>query len=129
MNPDSAPPADRPPVAIVHIAFQIMVACGFLMMVIAVWGFWSWWRGLNSTRFLRVLTIAAPLGFIAVEAGWTVTEVGRQPWIIQGIMRTAEAVTPVRGLLVPFVAFTLLYLFLATIVVWLLIRQFRQTDA
>jgi cytochrome d ubiquinol oxidase subunit I len=60
---------------------------------------------------------------VAVEAGWTVTEVGRQPWIIQGVMRTSEAVTPMPGLVVPFVFFTLLYVFLAGVVVWLLLRQ------
>jgi cytochrome d ubiquinol oxidase subunit I len=60
---------------------------------------------------------------IAIEAGWTVTEVGRQPWIIQGVMRTKDAVTPMPGLIVPFITFTLLYIFLAIIVVWLLLRQ------
>ena len=59
----------------------------------------------------------------AVIAGWTTTEVGRQPWIIYGVMRTAEAVTPVPRLIVPFITFTLLYIFLAAITVWLLLRQ------
>ena len=63
------------------------------------------------------------MGFIATEAGWVVTEVGRQPWIIQGIMRTADAVTPMPGLVVPFVTFTLLYLMLAAAVIWILFRQ------
>jgi cytochrome d ubiquinol oxidase subunit I len=63
------------------------------------------------------------MGFIAIEAGWTVTEVGRQPWIIHGVLRTAEAVTPMPGLIVPFLLFTLLYCFLGVIVVWLLYRQ------
>ncbi|MCU0616485.1 MAG: cytochrome ubiquinol oxidase subunit I, partial [Gemmatimonadaceae bacterium] len=69
----------------------------------------------------------APLGFVAVEAGWTVTEVGRQPWIIQGVMRTSEAVTPMPGLVVPFLGFTLLYLGLSVAVVWLLYRQILKT--
>jgi cytochrome d ubiquinol oxidase subunit I len=63
------------------------------------------------------------MGFIAIEAGWTVTEVGRQPWIIHGVLRTADAVTPMPGLIVPFLLFTLLYCFLGVIVVWLLYRQ------
>jgi cytochrome d ubiquinol oxidase subunit I len=63
------------------------------------------------------------MGFIAIEAGWTVTEVGRQPWIIYGVLRTADAVTPMPGLVVPFVLFTLLYCFLGVIVAWLLYRQ------
>ena len=83
----------------------------------------------ESDRFLRALVWSSPLGFMAIEAGWIVTEVGRQPWIIQGIMRTSEAVTPMPGLAVPFVAFTLLYLFLASVVVWLLLRQLKETDA
>lgn len=121
----------HPPVAIVHYAFQIMVACGMLMMFVSVWGAWRWWRNrkkdigtwLESKWFLRSLFLAAPLGFIAIEAGWTVTEVGRQPWIIYGVMRTKDAVTPMPGLVVPFVTFTILYIFLAVITAWLLFRQ------
>jgi len=123
-------PADvRPPVAIVHIAFQIMVGCGVAMMLVALWAAWQYIRGrrnqtwLDSKWFLRLLVAAAPLGFIAIETGWTVTEVGRQPWIIYGVMRTSEAVTPMPGLVVPFITFTLLYIFLAVITVWLLLRQ------
>jgi cytochrome bd ubiquinol oxidase subunit I len=67
------------------------------------------------------------MGFIAIEAGWTVTEVGRQPWIIHGVLRTADAVTPMPGLIVPFLLFTLLYCFLGIIVVWLLYRQILRS--
>jgi cytochrome d ubiquinol oxidase subunit I len=124
------PRDQRPPVAIVHISFQIMVACGVLLMLIALWGalrfLWSIARNkswLESKRFLRALVLAAPLGFIAIETGWVVTEVGRQPWIIFGVMRTSEAVTPMPGLIVPFITFTLLYILLAIVTVWLLLRQ------
>jgi cytochrome d ubiquinol oxidase subunit I len=137
---DDFPLDQHPPVAIVHIAFQIMVACGVAMMLIALWGAWRYLRGrrksqkgtstrgtnqswLDSKWFLRALIVAAPLGFIAIETGWTVTEVGRQPWIIYGVMRTSEAVTPMPGLIVPFVTFTVLYIFLALVTVWLLLRQ------
>ena len=119
----------RPPVAIVHISFQIMVACGVTMMLVALWAAWRYLRGrrnqswLDSKWFPRLLVAAAPLGFIAIETGWTVTEVGRQPWIIYGVMRTSEAVTPMPGLVVPFITFTVLYIFLAAITVWLLLRQ------
>jgi cytochrome d ubiquinol oxidase subunit I len=119
----------RPPVAIVHISFQIMVACGVAMMLVAIWAAWRYLRGrrkqswLDSKWFLRLLMVSAPLGFIAIETGWTVTEVGRQPWIIYGVMRTSEAVTPMPGLVVPFITFTVLYIFLAAITVWLLLRQ------
>ena len=85
------------------------------------------WSLPDQAWFLRSVVIAAPLGFIAIEAGWTVTEVGRQPFIITGIMRTAEAVTPVPYLTLPLSTYTLVYLFLAFVVVFLLLRQFRQS--
>jgi cytochrome bd ubiquinol oxidase subunit I len=126
----------HPPVAIVHFSFQIMVGCGMVMMALSAWAFWRWWRERrgrrarkngkawpDSTWFLRSLIISAPLGFIAIETGWVVTEVGRQPWIIYNVMRTADAVTPMPGLIVPFVTFTILYIFLAIITVWLLWKQ------
>jgi cytochrome d ubiquinol oxidase subunit I len=125
------PEDERPPAAIVHVAFQMMVACGFAMMGVAIWGARRRWRArgtggdawLDSRWFLCALVAASPLGFFAIEAGWTVTEIGRQPWIIYGVMRTADAVTPMPGLIVPFITFTLLYIFLAVITVWLLLRQ------
>ncbi len=134
------PANQRPPVAIVHVSFQIMVACGMAMMGIAALAAWRYWRGwrarprksetwLDSKWFLRALILAAPLGFIAIEAGWVVTEVGRQPWIIYGVMRTADAVTPVPRLIVPFVTFTLLYILLAAVTVWLLLRQVAASPA
>src|SRR5258708_24048460 len=106
-----------------------MVACGLAMVGIAVWAAWQYWRARRkksnawfaSRWFLRALILAAPLGFVAIETGWVVTEVGRQPWIIYGVMRTADAVTPVPGLVVPFITFTLLYIFLAPIPVWFLL--------
>ena len=126
MGLKDVPPEDRPPVAIVHFAFQIMVACGMVMIVAGILGGWLAWRqkGLPVNRwYLRFVTFCTPLGFIAIEAGWTVTEVGRQPWIIYGYMRTAEAVTPMPNLVVPFIGFTILYIFLSIIVIILLRRQ------
>jgi len=123
---ESAPPADRPPVTIVHVAFQIMVAAGFALAGVGVLTAFMAWRrrGLPDAPWLLWLLVAvSPLGFIAIEAGWTVTEVGRQPWVVYNILRTADAVTPMPGLIVPFLTFTLLYLFLAVIVVWLLWHQ------
>jgi cytochrome bd ubiquinol oxidase subunit I len=119
-----------PNVTIVHLAFQVMVGLGMLMMLAALWGLFVWQRKRalpDGKWFLRSLVALAPAGMIAIEAGWVVTEVGRQPWIIQGVMKTAEAVTPMPGLVVPFVAFTLLYIFLSVIVVWLLIRQVAKS--
>src|SRR5687767_9406316 len=122
---DKIPEQDHPPVAVVHYAFQIMVGCGILMMLISIIFIISLFKKtwLQSSWLPKLFMLALPLGFIAVEAGWTVTEVGRQPWIIQGVLRTADAVTPMPGLVVPFLLFTLLYCFLGVIVVWLLYRQ------
>lgn len=123
---DQFPREDWPHVPIVHTAFQIMVGLGTFMALVALWA------GLVAIRrrdlgasvwLLRALGVAAPMGFIAIEAGWTVTEVGRQPWIVYGVLRTAEAVTPMPGLIVPFLGFSLLYCFLGVIVAWLLYRQ------
>jgi cytochrome d ubiquinol oxidase subunit I len=120
-------PRDQwPPVAVVHVAFQLMVAAGMAMAAVAVWGLWLAWRKktwFDSRWFLRAVVASTPLGFLAIETGWVVTEVGRQPWIIYGVLRTAEAVTPMPGLVVPMVSFTILYLFLSAIVVWLIRRQ------
>jgi cytochrome d ubiquinol oxidase subunit I len=120
-----------PPVAIVHYAFQLMVACGMFLAAIGfmfIICFFMKKDILFKKWFLKLLVFCTPLGFIALEAGWTVTEVGRQPWIIYGIMKTKDALTPMPGLIVPFVTFTLLYIFLAVIVVWLMIRQFKMVS-
>jgi cytochrome d ubiquinol oxidase subunit I len=74
----------------------------------------------------KLFIVGLPLGFIAVEAGWTVTEVGRQPWIIQGVMRTADAVTPMPGIIWSFYLFTLVYISLSLAVVFLLHRQIKM---
>jgi cytochrome d ubiquinol oxidase subunit I len=124
------PERDWPPVAIVHFAFQVMVGLGTAMAIVSAWALWKLWRGhdLPAQRsFLRAVVVVAPMGFIAIEAGWVVTEVGRQPWIVYNIVRTADAVTPMPGLVYPFALFTLLYIFLAIIVVWLLYRQIVHT--
>ncbi len=98
---DEWPLADQPDPRIVHVAFQIMVGIGFSVVALCAWFWLAAWRrtadraGTFRPWLLRALVLATPLGFIAIEAGWTVTEVGRQPWIIQGVMRTEEAVTPV----------------------------------
>jgi cytochrome d ubiquinol oxidase subunit I len=124
---DSFPQSDWPnPLTPVHLAFQIMVGAGFAMTALGLWAGWRLFHGrtiYSSDWFLCALVAASPLGFIAVEAGWIVTELGRQPWIIYGVMRTAEAVTPAPGLAASFIVFTILYLFLAVTVAYLLWEQ------
>jgi cytochrome d ubiquinol oxidase subunit I len=127
----SVPREDRPPVAIVHLAFQVMVGLGSAMALVSLWAAWVAWRRrpfADQRGLLRALAVAAPFGFIATEAGWIVTEVGRQPWVVQGLMRTASAVTPMPGLVVPLVLFTLLYLGLGAIVVALVVSLVRETS-
>jgi cytochrome bd ubiquinol oxidase subunit I len=120
-----------PPLKPVHVAFQIMVGCGMALagLSLAFLVLLKWkpaW--LADRRFLVPVVAATPLGFLALEAGWVVTEVGRQPWIIYGIMKTAEAVTPMPGLVYPFLLFTGIYVFLTFTVAWLLWRHIRAVD-
>lgn len=120
-----------PPLVPVHIAFQIMVGAGMALAALSAAFLWLRFRGrelLYHPRFLRLAVLATPLGFVALEAGWVVTEVGRQPWIIYGIMKTADAVTPMPGLVWPFLVFTAVYLFLSVTVAWLLLRHIRAVD-
>ena len=124
------PQQNWPNVRIVHWAFDLMVGVAMVMLVLAVWSIWLWGtrrRLADHPQLLRALVAAGPLGFVAIETGWVVTEAGRQPWVIYGVMRTQEAVTPMPWLVVPFVAFTGLYVFLACIVMVLLRRQFLET--
>jgi cytochrome d ubiquinol oxidase subunit I len=120
------PKDERPPVAIPHFAFQIMVGCGLALVATGLLGVFLTWRRrvLADTRaYLKLLVLVAPLGLIAIEAGWIVTEVGRQPWIVYGVMRTADAVTPMPGVVIPLVVIAAIYLLLGIVVIQLLRRQ------
>ena len=128
---DRFPEKDQPPVAITHYAFQIMVGLGMTMMAISFLYFLALWKKkkwLHSDWLLKLFVAATPLGFIAVEAGWTVTEVGRQPWIIYNVMRTADAVTPMPGIGYSFYMFTAMYVSLGMIVTFMLYRQIKMVD-
>lgn len=76
-----------PPVVPAHVGFQVMVAIGAWLALLAIWAGFLWWRGrlFDSRAFLHAMFWSTPVGFIAIEAGWTVTELGRQPWIVQGV--------------------------------------------
>lgn len=126
---DKIPVKNQPPVAVTHYAFQIMVGFGMLMMLIGVLYFIALWKKktwFDKGWFLKMFIWATPTGFIALEAGWTVTEVGRQPWIIQGVMRTSEAVTPMPGIQYSFYLFTFIYFTLSVFVIFLLKRQIQM---
>jgi cytochrome d ubiquinol oxidase subunit I len=123
---DTVPEDEWPNVRAVHLAFDVMVALGSYLALVALWAAWLAWRRTDLAHhrgLMRALALATPFGFVAVEAGWMVTELGRQPWVIYGVMKTRDAVTPMPGLVVPFVTFTLLYCLLGSMVVWLLYRQ------
>ncbi|MDM8177328.1 MULTISPECIES: cytochrome ubiquinol oxidase subunit I [Olivibacter] len=126
---DQIPKNYHPPIAITHYAFQVMVGLGMLMLSLSIIYFItlakkrSW---LRSPWLLNLFILAIPLGFIAIEAGWMVTEIGRQPWIIYGIMRTVDAVTPMPGIVYSFYLFTAVYVSLSIIVAFLLYRQIKM---
>lgn len=123
---DSVPRSEWPNVPLVHWSFQLMVGLGTYMALVGVWAMWlvRKQRELSSRRrLLAAIAIATPMGFLATEAGWMVTELGRQPWVIYGVMRTADAVTPMPGQLFRTGLFALVYVFLAVVVTVLLSRQ------
>ena len=120
---DRVPPADRPPLAIVHYSFDSMVGTASLLLLIA-----GWWvivalrRRPVSRPLLYALGLSGPLSVVALEAGWFVTEFGRQPWIAVGLMRTSDAVTSAPGLDLAFYGFSLVYVVLGATCWWLLRR-------
>lgn len=121
------PKEDRPNVAITHYAFQAMVSLGMLLVLASLIYFISLkkkhWQ--LSHRYWLYFAIMAPIGFLALEAGWIVTEVGRQPWIIHNVMRTKDAVTPMPGMIYSFYMYVLLYTVLTISVTWLMARQIK----
>jgi cytochrome d ubiquinol oxidase subunit I len=120
-----------PPVAIVFWAFRIMVALGFWFILLALWGAYRWWRGelFEDDLLHKALMASSLLGFLAVEVGWIVTEVGRQPWVIQGVMKTSESVSP--GLTGAEATFTLFgfatgYTLLLVLYTYIVVRLIRD---
>jgi cytochrome d ubiquinol oxidase subunit I len=124
-------PADRPNVVLVHLSFQLMVAVGFGLLALGVWAAVVRWRRghLPAGRwFLRAVVLAGPASFAAIEAGWIVTEVGRQPWIVYDVMRTADAVTTRPGIGLHLAGTIVVYALLAVTCSLLLLRLARRTD-
>lgn len=118
----AVPPSDRPNVPIVFFAFRIMVGIAIVLLATAITGAVLRWRGrLYDTRWFQFVTMATGLlGFIAVLAGWITTEAGRQPWIVYGHLRTADAVSPVtaHAVAVTLAGFFVIYLTLLLVFVW-----------
>jgi cytochrome d ubiquinol oxidase subunit I len=129
---DAFPRHNWPDTRVVHAAFELMVGAGTALALVAlVWAASAARRRrlpLGRTQLWAVIA-CGPLGFLAIEAGWVVTEVGRQPWIIYGVVRTGDAVTPVAGLSGPFALVTVLYLVLGGVVAVLMYRLFGKTKA
>ena len=126
---DNIPEEHHPPVAITHYAFQVMVGLGSLLALIGliyIIGLIKKKSWLDKKWLLKLFVISVPLGYIAIEAGWIVTEVGRQPWIINGVMLTRDALTPMPGIVYSFYIFTAVYISLALIVAFLLHRQIKM---
>ncbi len=118
------PKEERPPITITFWAFRIMVGLGILFVLLSIWAFIKRNKIESQTILLRLLTWCIPLPYIAHQAGWLVTEVGRQPWIVYGLMKTKEAVSPISiAQVAPSLwAFILLYAILGAIDIYLLIK-------
>jgi cytochrome d ubiquinol oxidase subunit I len=127
---DAFPESDRPDARVVHVAFQVMLAAATALALVGIaWAVLALRRRRPplGRAMLAAVVACGPLGFLAVEAGWVVTESGRQPWVVYGVVRTRDAVTEVAGLDLPFALVTGVYLLLGAVVAVLLYRLFVKT--
>lgn len=128
MGLNAVPPEDRPNELSTHLSFQVMVGAGFALLFITGWYWVAWWRRRRAGEWLPgralrwALVASGFLSFAALQAGWFVTEFGRQPWVVYGFLRTSEGVTERDGILVFFVLFTLLYVVISAGLVVALLR-------
>src|SRR3712207_4203261 len=125
------PVDERPPVNVVHLAFDVMVGLGSALLLLAVVAGWAWWRRRRlpeSRWFLWAVAASGVAAVVAMEAGWVVTEVGRQPWVVYGILRTADAVSPAPGLYLGFYAVVVIYVLLTGLTVFVLRRLAGRAD-
>ena len=132
---DTVPPDDRPPAdTLLHLAFDAMVGICTILIVLGLWLGIGWWRKRDfpqSRWFLRATAVSGVAAVVALECGWIVTEVGRQPWIVYNVMRTSDAVTHASGVGVTFAAIVLLYVALgAALIITLraMSRRWREAD-
>jgi cytochrome d ubiquinol oxidase subunit I len=120
---ETVPVADRPPVTVVHLSFDTMVGIGFGLLLLGLWLLLAWWRRRDMPRtrwFTRLAAVAGVASVVALEAGWVVTEVGRQPWVVYGQLRTADAVNPAPGLGVGLAVVLVTYVLLTVVTVYVL---------
>ena len=122
------PKEERPPVALTFIAFRLMVGLGVLFVVLTVWAWLKRHKLEDSPGLLKVMLYAMPLPYIALQAGWIVTEVGRQPWIVYGLMKTSDAVSPIAVSQVgtTLVAFIAVYGLLGAVAFYLVSKHARR---
>lgn len=122
------PQDERPPVTVPFIAFRIMVGLGFLFLGLTVYGWFRRDKLESSPRFLKIMLFALPLPYIANEAGWMLAEVGRQPWVVYGVMKTSAAVSPISSaqVMTSLVAFILVYTLLGAAAVYLMVGHARK---
>ena len=125
------PPQDRAPTIIPFFSFRIMVGLGVIMLALVVlgWGLRFAGRLYNNGWFLRLLVWSGPIGFFAVLAGWTTTEVGRQPWTVYGLMRTTQSVTPSltgTDVLLSLLGYALVYLVVYPVGVWFMLQTVKR---
>jgi cytochrome d ubiquinol oxidase subunit I len=125
---DAVPARDRPPVAIVHFAFDTMVGIGFLLVALGAWYGWTAWRRRPVGRwFLRAVAVSGVGSVVAMESGWIVTEVGRQPWVVWHLLRTSTAVNPASGIVTGLPVLVAVYAVLTAVLVVVLRRMTRST--
>jgi len=122
------PPDERPPVLIIFASFKIMVGLGFYFALVTSIGWLRKNRLMESPWYLKLMLYSIPLPYIAILLGWTVAEVGRQPWIVYGIMKTADAVSPIAAsqVAVSLAAFILVYGLLGVAAFYLIIKNARK---
>ena len=125
------PAEERPPVMLTFLSFRTMVGLGTLMPLLCIWAFLRRNRLTETPKLLKAMLFAIPVPYLAIEAGWVVAEVGRQPWIVNGLMKTADAVSPIVTSQVAFslVALTLLYALLGAVDIFLLFKYAKKGPA
>jgi cytochrome d ubiquinol oxidase subunit I len=124
------PEDERPPAnTMLHLAFDLMVGIGSALLALGAWFAWAWWKRRDIPKtpwFLRIVAVTGAASILALWCGWIVTEVGRQPWIVQGYMRTSEAVTDAKGIWFSFGLVLLVYTALGTIAILVLRSMSRR---